>query len=288
MVSYKSYFYILTIMFTLLNNQFIKSEDMSELQARKYISHLVDHLFIPQNHQAKHQAHLRTFTQEATNDLTTKLGDYPHWYSLSKVYNQHQIYQEVINESLAFIEKCARNCAINEAQRYYTETHANQKAFVDKVVDLLMHELKAKINKSSTIVEGLLTGYYGIVLETKIQSLVDKELKSAAARLEKAYAKTHCFQCALKFNAKKNKKIALSCKHTICLACLKMLWNKMGSCISCPKCYTKINLSEYIQGVWVTPSSTYDYHYSHTGYTGTESSYTGYTASNSSYYTQSY
>jgi len=259
MVSYKRCFYAFSIMIALLNGQFIKSSELGELQARKYISHLIDSLFIPHNHSVSYQHNLHNFSQGLTNDLTRRLGSFPYFYSFSKVYNDDQVYQEVINESLAFIEQSAQNFTIAEIQQYYYQTTGNQKAFVDKVVSLLMKEIKAKLAKTSLLPQGFFTGYFGAALTTKVHILAEKELKKESDRLEKINIRTQCPTCSFKFDTVTNKRITLSCNHSICLACLKELWSRMGSVIECNKCHSKINISDFAQEAWATPTTDYSY-----------------------------
>lgn len=254
MVSYKNFFYALSIMFALFNSQFIKSSELGEADARKHINHLLDSLFIPNNHPVSYQQHFHKFVAELTEDLTSNLGRYPHFYSFSKVYNDNQLYYEAIKQSLVFIEKCARNCAITEIQQYYGETTGNQKIFVDKVVSLIMKELKAKTSKTSILPQGTFTSYFGTALITKVHDLTNKELKKEASKIEKLNAKIKCPTCSITYDAN-NKKITLSCKHIICLACLKELWTKMGSAIECSKCNSKIDINECVGEDWTLPEA---------------------------------
>lgn len=261
MVSCKRGIYALSIIFMLLNGQYVKSADLGELQARKYINHLLDTLFIPHNHSGIYQQNLHEFSKDLTNDLTLRLGYFPHFYSFSKVYNDKQIYQEVINESLVFIEQSAHNYASNEIQTYYSETTSNQKVMVTKIIGLLMKEIKVKLNKASELPQGIFKDYYGSSLTTKIRMLREKEIKNEADRRERLNAKTQCSTCSVKFDVVTHKRITLTCGHTICLACLKELWRTMGSAISCNKCNAKINISDHAQEDWATPADDYYYDY---------------------------
>jgi len=94
--------------------------------------------------------------------------------------------------------------------------------------------------------------------------LVEKELKKESDRLQKLNARIHCPTCTVKFDAESNKKITLNCNHSICLGCLKNLWNNMGSAIECNQCKAKITISEYVQEAWATPAA--DYYYDDTTY----------------------
>lgn len=257
MIFSKRCLYSLTLIF--LTFSLMHSAELGEAQTKKYINHLIDTLFIPKSHSLAHQNTLTNFSHELNTNVVNNFGRYQHFYSLSKVYNDNEVYHEVLNKSIDLIKKSTRNAAILALQGSVLTGH--QDLIVTKIVASIMKEVTSKVNKSTVLQAGVFAGYFGQSLDTKIRTLITKEITKQDQRI----ARVKCQTCSMKFDANDHQKIELTCKHTICLTCLKELWTVAGSQMACHKCGTRITVSEHMQNQWFTPAV--DYYYDSYGYT---------------------
>lgn len=231
---------------TLITSYSIAS-NLNESQAKNYIQNLIDTLFNPNNHSGSYERTLKNFSYNATQKILNKVGKYEDYLSFNKIYNTDLIYQELINESVNFIENCAKQYAKDEIGKFYYASNVNENAIINLVAKSVKQEVTTLINTSTYLNSSTFTSYYGVDLLNKVHKLIAKELKAYAAQNQKpTYPTNECPICFEDFGFY-IKRLFLSCGHNICAGCLKQWYNEKGSNTTCPMCRAKINIKDLIK-----------------------------------------
>lgn len=231
----------------------IKAQDrMTEIQAGKYISHLIDTLFIPTNHSGKYERQLKNFTNDVTSKLIRKLGSYPTFFSFYKTYSSNNLYQELVNESVNFIEKLSYDYAKEEVKDFYRlDSNLEQEIFT-KISKAIREEISKVVNRSSELTSGVFSNYVGVPLVNKVRDMLKREINNALEHSKpkpSLYSTDECPICFRDFTSNV-KRLFLTCGHNICVDCLRSWYNETGTRVSCAICRAPINISDFSSQIW--------------------------------------
>lgn len=222
---------------------------LSEIQARKYISHLVDTLFMPSNHNASYARELKIFSDDVSHILIRRLGYYPSSIAFSKVYIDKEIESALVEESVIFIEQKSLSYAKEAIKKLHVTSDIDQNLIITRVVQNIREEVLRIINKSTYLEPGVLTNFFGNALHDKIYQLLKQEIKSSTEQLPKYYPTPECPVCFDDFSYKV-KRLFLHCGHNICVECLRKWYQASGSRTNCPICRAAVNINDFAKELW--------------------------------------
>ena len=229
-------------------------------QARAYIGHVWDTLFLPDQHAGSYGRELKKALTEVRSRVLQRSGTRQTSYSLSKKYNSDRLYAEVLREAVQFIRQQSKQCARQELKNLYTSARVNEHAVREKVVDTIVYEVQRLVNRSVTLSPGVFTNYTGVPLRTKVAQLVKTELKKLTPatpqkqdKKQKLYPTSECPVCYDRFNTRSTQRVYLKCGHNLCSGCLRdWYYSKHKECrpVTCPLCRTVVNIADYASELW--------------------------------------
>lgn len=258
---------LILIGFTLLilTSFCISANSINETQARKYIEHIIDTLFVPSNHSGSYAQDLKMFVNDVTYRLLRRLGYYPTLFSFFKNYDSDQLYKEIVNESINFIEQKSFDYAIEDIKKIYIPTIVNDRKIISKVTKKIKGEVVNIVSRSSVLDLGVFTNYIGVPLYNKVHDLLEEEIKANLREIEKqtlkpkdVYPTRECPVCYEEFGkllklGETVKRIFLACGHNICVDCLRS-WHDSsfasGKPTTCPLCRSELNIRDYASELW--------------------------------------
>lgn len=233
---------------------FQEKNTITEIQASKYIGHLVDNFFMTSNHSGSYLDDLKFFTSFVTNKLLHKMGRYPSFFAFWKVYTNDELYAGFMQESVDFIENRSRQYANSEFKKFYVIYSVDTQQIINKTVEKVRQEVSAIINKSGTLDTGVFTNYFGVPLINKINEIIKKELKNSSNQVQAPkptlYSTQECPVCFDNFDNKTVKRLFLHCGHNLCTSCLIKWHNAKNSKLTCPLCRAPININDYSSELW--------------------------------------
>ncbi|CDK30353.1 RING finger domain-containing protein [Candidatus Babela massiliensis] len=219
--------------------------NLNDTQAKNYIQNLIDTLFLPNNHSGKYERDLKNFANNVTRKILNRIGKYENYYSFSKVYNSDRIYQELINESIDFIEKSSIDCAKDEIGKFYVSNRFNERDIINSISKKIRREIYDLVNKSTFLDQGIFTNYYGVQLVNKVHELIAKEIR-VSVKPTTTYSTPDCPICFEDFQDNSIKRVFLKCGHNLCNLCLKNWSKQKGSKTTCPICRAIVNINDFI------------------------------------------
>jgi RING-type zinc-finger len=243
-------------------------DTLTETQARKYIGHLVDALFVPPNHSGSYERDLQKFSQDITRLLMQRLG-YRPFFSFFKTYTAKEINDGFLRESVVFIEQASFKAAKEALNKLFIPIEINEQVLVEHVVKKISGEVTHMINGSTFLEQGTLTTYFGVPLCNKVYDMLKQELKQKAAQASKPNipsqdATEECPVCFETFS-KSHESIFLNCGHCICKECLRGLYKTYNDGrtkeFKCPLCRATIAISDFACELWPPSAPPLDERY---------------------------
>jgi hypothetical protein len=238
----------------------ICDKSVTKDQARAYIGHVWETLFLPHQHEGRYGRELKNALSEIRSRIVQRAGTRSHSYSLHKRYNSDRLYAEVLREAVEFIKKQSKEFAHQELKDLYTPARVDERVVRGKAVDTIVYEVQRLVNRSVTLEPGIFTNYTGVPLRTKIAQLIKAELKKLTPakpqkqdKKQKLYPTSECPVCYDHFNTRSTQRVYLKCGHNLCTGCLRdWYYSKHKECrpITCPLCRAVVNIADYASELW--------------------------------------
>ncbi len=240
---------LLALLFIVPAANYTISGNLNESQAKNYIQNLIDNLFNPNDHSGSYLKTLKDFSYSTKKVILNRIGIYESFFSFNKTYNSDRIHQEVLKESLNFIEKCSREYVREESYKYQNTSNINNinlNKLTKKISDSIKKEVSDLVKNASYLDTGVFSNYYGVNLVNKINNLISKELTHYAPEKPKpTYPTDECPVCLEDFGFPV-KRLFLQCGHNICSTCLKHWYESKGAKTNCPMCRAAIDIQYLI------------------------------------------
>jgi hypothetical protein len=226
---------------------------LTQSQMRKYVSHIIDMLFIPPHHSGSYANGLKNFTQQLTETLEQRLARYASMWSFTKSYVDTDVEKAVIEESLNFITRTSVEYANDIASKLYLPATVSKQIITQKTINLISAHVAKLYGQAHYLEHGVFTYYYGVPLYNKIEELYKQELQRELAYAQQPkptqYPTTECPVCYEDFG-KSVKQLFLKCGHAICHRCLESCYHAQKEKLTCPLCRAAIAIGDFAQQLW--------------------------------------